>query len=335
MGAIRRFMPFDDENSVFRFKIDTRFVNAGATDGSQLDTQFILPIDTPIGFNFILKVSDGRPAVIVNTNNISTYKTITFSIAGVYEITLIGRANIRFNNMSPDAKKMTLVSEFGLGFKFSSYAFQGAINMIWDAQFVRFNELDRVFINIKGFGANADLSKYIVDSATVATYTFINIINPMTSVLSGFFPSLIDADSFYRETKISSSVTEIKILAPNLVSIRSCFNSTQWRGRFVVQSKALTNISFVFRAVTNPPSLGEVDIRRVTNTTNFITSIMSTTNVNATLLGWQNNFDWSVIPSVTATYDFYNSKYSNNPAVIAAKAFLEAKGIVFTNLTMA
>ena len=62
---------------------------------------------------------------------------------------------------------------------------------------------------------------------------------------------------------------------------------------------------------------------------------MSTANVDATLLGWQNNFDWSVISSVTATYDFYNSKYSNIPAVIAAKAFLESKGITFTRLTMA
>lgn len=336
MSAIRRFYAGNIDNSIFRFTIDTRNIVSGATNGSQLDKQFILPIDTGFGSSFILKVSDGRSDVIVNSNNISTYKTITFATAGIYEITLIGKANIRFNNMSPDAKKMTLVSEFGLGFKFSTYALQDAINMIWDVPFVRFNELNRVFIGIKGFGSNADLSKYIIDSATVATYTFSSIINPMTSVLSGFFPMLTNAQDFYRDAPLAS-VPEVQIIAPKLTTVSGAFYSSNMRGRIVIQSEVLTIMDSLCRGYTSPPSLGEVDIRRVTSASFFINSVMSTANVNATLLGWANNFDWSKIPTIAnkVTLDFFNSKYSNNQAVIAAKTFLESKGITFTRLTMA
>lgn len=59
---------------------------------------------------------------------------------------------------------------------------------------------------------------------------------------------------------------------------------------------------------------------------------MSTANVDATLLGWA-SLDWGIL-TVTCTYNFRSSKYSNNATVIAAKSFLEGKGITFTNLTM-
>ena len=64
---------------------------------------------------------------------------------------------------------------------------------------------------------------------------------------------------------------------------------------------------------------------------------MSRINTDATLLGWVNNFDWSVIPTVTnkVTFHFRGSTYSNNSTIISAKTFLESKGIIFTNLTMA
>lgn len=325
----------DDDFSVFHFQIDTRNIVSGATNGSQIDTRFVLPIDTNFAVNFILKVNDGRGDISVTNANLATAKILNFSVAGIYEISLIGFANLRFNNMSVDSRKMTWVYECGVGFKFSSYAFENCSNMTWDAPFTRFNELNRVFIGCKGFGANAILSRYIVDQATIATYTFANVINPMTSVLSGFFLMLTNADNFYRDAPISS-VTEIQIIAPNLASIEGGFFNSMMRGRIVIKSDVLTNIANLCRGYTNPPSLGEVDIRRVTNASLCISSVMSTTNVDATLLGWVNNFDWSGIPTVTnkVTFDFYNSRYSNNSAVINAKTFLESKGIIFTRLTI-
>lgn len=335
MSIAPRLMALLDEDSVFRFQIDTRNVLSGATNGAQLDKQFILPIDAGTT-NFVLRVNDGRPEVSVTNANLATYKTLTFASPGIYEISLIGTANLRFNNQSPDSRKITWVYECGLGFKFSSYAFEDTINMTWDAPFVRFNELNRVFIGTKAFGASANLATYIVDDAALASYTFANILTPMSSVISGFFLNLTNAQDFYRQAPLAS-VSEVQIIAPKLTTVAGAFYNSQMRGRIVIQSEVLTLMDSLCRGYTNPPSLGEVDIRRITSASLFITSVMSTANVNATLLGWVNNFDWSAIASVAnkVTFDFINSKYSNTPQVIAAKAFLEAKGIVFANLTMA
>lgn len=325
----------EDDESIFRFQIDTRNIVSGATNGSQLDNRFVLPIDVNFPLNFILRVNDGRPDVVVSSSNVTTAKILNFSSPGIYDITLIGRANIRFNNMSVDSRKITWVFEFGVGFRFSSYAFENCINMTWDAPFVRFNELNRIFINCKNFGSNANLSNYIVDQATTASYTFANLISPMTSVLSGFFLMLTDATNFYRDAPLTS-VAEVQIIANNLISASGAFYNSQMRGRIVIKSEVLIDISSICRGYANPPSLGEVDIRRVTSASFFISNLMATTNVDATLLGWVNNFDWTGIPAVTnkVTFDFFNSRYSNTPNVVSAKAFLESKGIVFTRLTI-
>lgn len=335
MSIIPYYLLLDDDDSIFRFQIDTRNILAGATSGAELPNQFILPVDAGTT-NFILKVGDGRPDVVVNNSNIAANKKITFATPGIYEISMIGRAQLRFNNQSPDARKMTWVYEVGLGFKFSSYAFEDTYNMTWDAPFVRFNELNRVFINTKAFGPKANLANYIVDDATMASYTFTSIQTPMTSVLSGFFPNLINATDFYRSTPLQL-VSQVQIIAPNLVTTAGCFYLSNMRGRIVIKSDVLAIIDNLCRGYTNPPSLGEVDIRRVTSASLFISSAMTTANVDATLLGWVNNFDWSFISAVTnkVTFDFYNSRYTNSPNVVAAKAFLESKGILFTRLTIA
>ncbi|WDF45243.1 hypothetical protein PQ459_10065 [Chryseobacterium sp. KACC 21268] len=339
MSIVPFFLMLDDEESVFRFQIDTRNILPGATNGAQLDNRFVLPIDVTFAStyptNFILKVSDGRPDISVSNSNLSTARILTFATPNIYEITLIGTAQLRFNNQSPDARKMTWVYEIGLGFKFSSYAFEDTINMTWNAPFVRFNELNRIFVNTKAFGPLANLSSYIVDDATLASYTFANVATPLTSVISGFFLNLVNGTDFYRSAPLAL-VSEVQIIAPKLTTISGGFYLSNMRGRIVIRSEVLTNMDNLCRGYTNPPSLGEVDVRRITNAALFITSVMSTANVDATLLGWVNNFDWTGIPSVTnkVTFDFYNSRYSNNSAVISAKAFLESKGILFTRLTI-
>ena len=338
MSIAPRLMALLDEDSIFRFQIDTRNILSGATNGAQLANQFILPIDVTFASTyptaFILKVNDGRADVNVNNSNLTTAIILTFSTPGVYEITLIGTAQLRFNNQSPDSRKMTWVYECGLGFRFSSYAFEDTINMTWNAPFVRFNELNRIFVNSKAFGPLANLNNYIVDGATTASYTFTNVANPLTSVISGFFLNLTNGTDFYRSAPLIN-VQEIQIIAPKLTTIAGGFYLSNMRGRIVVKSDVLRNIDNLCRGYNNPPSLGEVDVRRITTAALFITSVMSTANVDATLLGWVNNFDWSGVAPVTnkVTLDFKNSKYSNNPAVLSAKTFLESKGIVFTNLT--
>lgn len=334
MGNSLKFFTMMEDASIFKFQIDTRNIVSGATNGSQLDNQFILPIDSLIT-SLILKVNDGRADTIISSSS-TAGKTVTFSTPGIYELTLIGKAVIRFSSISPDARKMIWTSEFGGGFKIGANAFETTINMTWDVPFVRFTNLTLTFSSSKTFGPRVDLTTYVVDEVETASFTFRNFQTALTTVFSGFFPKLTNATSFYRDAPLSMT-PEVQIIAPNLTTAQSCFYSSGMRGRIVIKSNVLSDISGLCGNIANPPSLGEVDIRNVTNATNFITKTMTTANVNSTLLGWVNNFDWSGIPTVTnkVTLDFYNSKYSNNTAVINAKAFLEAKGIVFTNLTMA
>ena len=337
MSVNRRFFALEDENSVFRFKIDTRFVNAGATDGSQLDNQFILPFlnNTSSGFvkNFIMKVNDGRPDIIVNTVNFITTRIVSFTSPGVYEITCIGMAlNLSFkSSITPDKAKLIYVDRLDPIFTIQDQAFLACINCVFDVSFMVVNNLSLTFNGIKNFGPNANIENYDVSKATTA---YLTLSGTPPKVFQGFFPALTNASQYLKSLNLSLIPT-ITIIATNLTNVSEMLSGSNFRGKLEIRSESLVNIEYLNRYTTNPPSMGLVDIRRVTTATDFITSIMSTTNVDATLLGWQNNFDWSVIPSVTATYDFYNSKYSNNPAVIAAKAFLESKGITFTRLTMA
>jgi len=338
MGVVRRMFPLLAKKSIFRFKIDTRFTNPGATDGSQLDNQFILP--TYSG-NMIVKVNDGRPDIILNGDyvNLRPQRTLTFAVAGEYEITVIGRSSIRFSNISPDQRKIIWVYECGDGFRFLSNAFAGAINMIWDAPHARMNILDRVFIGIKGFGSNADLSKYTVDLATDGIYVVSNTINPITSLFQGFFLNLTSAAQMYRDCNLSPSISKIEMIAPNLTTASSFMVNTNFKGRLIIKSNVLTNISQIMYNGANPPPLGGVDIRNVTSSVNIVSGLMSKANVDSTLLEWANDYDWSAIPNIpnktTINFNFNTGACtcSNTPAVVNALNFLKSKGYLFPYLT--
>lgn len=341
MGVNRRFFPLIAKKSIFRFKIDTRLTNVGATDGSQLDNHFILPVDTGStgNTNFILKINDGRSDILVTGANLSTAKQITFALPGEYEITFIGRCTLRFSNMSPDQRKMTWVYECGDGFRFNSVAFSGAVNMIWDAPHARMNTLDRVFLGIKGFGDNADLSKYSVEMATAGIYIVSNTSNPVTYLFQGFFLNLTSAAQMYRYCNLDPSITKIEMIAPNLTTAASFMINTYFKGKLIIKSNVLTNISQIMYNGSNPPPLGGVDIRNVTSSVNIVSGLMSKANVDSTLLEWANDYDWSAIPNIpnktTINFNFNTGACtcSNTPAVINALNFLKSKGYLFPYLT--
>lgn len=341
MGVNRRFFALEDSTSVTEFFIDTTKTTASSHPQDSL--RFQLPISQNIfsGSGFVISVDDGRADVPVrNLTELNANSTLYFANPGIYKIRLIGSV-LNFScytavGVTYDVNKIIKLTRIGREFRQGRNQWRDCVNM--DLALIESVVLDvdsyGMFYGIKNISCDMNIV-FSLSKVENLTAFLLGVSEPIVTPLSGFFPKLIFASNLYQNTSISSSVTEIEILAPNLTSIAGFFNVAEWRGRFVVQSEALTDISLVFRMVTNPPSLGEVDIRRVTTTTNFITHVMSTANVDATLLGWINNFDWSAIPSVTATYDFFNSKYSNNPSVIAAKSFLESKGITFTRLTMA
>ena len=336
MGVLKRLLNVD-ENNVFRFTIDTTKIVSGATDGSENPLKFVMPFNSSTTItSAILKVSDGRADVVLTNANKDSYKTLTFANAGIYTVELIGKFVLISMSASPDKLKLTEVNKFGYSTTFHVSAFYGCSNLIvkaTDTINLSSSQLS-LFRGIKGFDPIVNLSTWDFSRVFAAAYMFDGVQNPITSVPQGFI-TMANIDRLYQGCNMNT-ISKIEIISDAVTSAQWLYLQCNYRGRIVMKTPNLTNITGLMYATTNPPSLGEIDIRKVTDATNFLVAVMATVNVDATLLGWQNNFDWTnVTNSTKATFDFYNSKYSNSANVIAAKAFLESKGFTFSRLTMA
>lgn len=335
MSVARRFS--DEDTSVFRFKIDTTKIVVGATNGSENPLKFKIPVFYPTSNtnSFIIRVSDGR-ADVSYTGSPTTVGLLdlTFSTAGVYTITLIGKCNsMRFID-AVDKLKLIEVLHFPTKFNFLAGAFQGCSNCWINAQNgLKIASAGNFFNGIKGFGSNFDLGKLDLTKTNDTTLMLANITTTVNSTINAFLSSATSISGLYNGIQFGVSVNKIEIIAPLATNASNFLLNSNFQGRLIIKAP-LTNIFQLTRYLPAPISLGEVDIRYVTASSNFFSGIMSVANVDATLLGWANNFDWAGITSTTA-YNFNGSKHSNSPNVLTAKAFLQSKGITFTNLTMA
>lgn len=341
MGADRRFFALENENSVFKFKIDTRNIAVGATDGSQNPLTFCLPFPS-VGnsaANCIVKVSDGRPDIsIVGQAEVNSKRVLSFTVSGIYDITIIGRVPVftfyTYTEVRYDYRKIIEINIWGKSIGYGVRCFSLCVNLRIKAENTLRLPSDSYafFANIAGI----DVSMNTIDTSDVTSAISIISNVPNSFPLNPFWSKITEFSSVYQNSIFDSSVTKVEIISDSITSCSRTFFGTNFKGRIIMKTPNLATVNNFLQSVTNPPSLGEIDIRNLTSCTNFMSAVMSTSNVDSTLTGWVNNFDWSGIAPVInkVTIDFVNSKYSNNPSVIAAKAFLEAKGYVFTRLTM-
>lgn len=336
MGANRRFFALAQENSILKFTIDTRFINVGATDGSQNSLTYRIPIYYPTSNDnkFIIRVSDGRADVnFVGRSTPATALTLSFATAGIYQITLIGKSNaVVFGGTSANAyDKLKLISidSFGYDFKFPiANVFFGCTNAWINAPNGCKVLNGRNFFNgIKGFGSNFNLSYLDISESIAFTTMFANVQNSINSMINPFINVTNSVSGLFTSANFASNVNKIEIISPTITNAANLVLNSNLQGEIIIDAP-LTSIFQIADGVTNPPIL-KIDIRRVTSNGNFITTVMSTTNVDATLNHWA-SLDWTGFTS-TLTYNFRNSKYSASSA--SAKAFLESKGIIFINLT--
>lgn len=333
--SYRRFFALGAENSVFKFTIDTRNIVSGATNGSQNPLTFSLPINTTIR-TFIVQVSDGRPDYTFDGNNI-----ITFAAPGIYTITLIGRVyGWTFGrNTGYDKLKIISIDHWGSEVIFGLDT-NGGVNVFKDCQNLiinadnglkfRYNSAE-FFVNIRGFAPHVDLLKYDI-SGCLNLPAVTGIYLPLYRVFSPFVNVSTTMLNFYRDVDLSN-VSKVEIISNTVANIQGLLWNSGFQGELKITAP-ITSMGRLLSGVVNPPSVGHVDIRRVTTNAYFIDNVMSTPNVDATLLGWA-SLDWAGFTSTAPAFDFYNSKYSNNSAVIAAKIFLESKNVKFNRLTMA
>ena len=345
MSAPRRFFAQPDELSVFVFTIDTRNIVSGATNGSQNPLQYKIPIihNSSNPTTFILKVNDGRDDVTVaNINSdIESKSLVSFANPGIYQITIIGRVGFyQQSNASVgyDFRKLISIDNWGDYVRYQNACFDGCTNLIIKAT----NPLklpsssNAFFRSVAGF-SEARLDNIIMTDVVQSTSILSGVSTNFLSLFNAFMPKLMNAQGLYGGLQISN-VSKVELIGNSVTSTSGLFGVPlrNFTGELILQTPNNTDIQALCYYFNTTPSLGKVDIRSVTNALNFTRNALTTANTDSTLLGWTNNFDWSGVAPVAnkVTLDFKNSKYSNNPAVISAKAFLESKGIVFTRLTM-
>lgn len=338
MSASRRFFAVDGLNSILVFKINTNNIVTGATDGSENPLTFRMPPATNYSTNScIIRVNDGRPDKIINSSSTESDLTLHFTTAGEYEVTVIGRLGgfSFYNATGYDRKKITLISRT-YNFKFHIRTFFNCSNLVIDSPDVLLlpSDMNNGFIGIKEF--KSDLS--LIDTSKVKAAA--GIINGLQTPLKSLFnPFWLSLSSFevYNNITLDSSIKKIQIISESITSLYQPFNaiSTPLTIELDVQTPNLKQMFRVFYngAIKARSHAGKIDVRNVTDTSQWLNGTFTTAQVDATLLGWANNLPFM---QSGVTWNWNGSKYSNNPAVIAAyNKITNEWGVIFTNLTMA
>ena len=168
-------------------------------------SKFVMPFNSQTFItSAILKVSDGRPDVVLTNANKDANKILTFSAAGTYTIEIIGKFILISMSASPDKQKLIEINQFGFSTTFHISAFQGCSNLIvktTDTINLNSNQ-GNLFAGIKGFDSAVNLSTWDFSRVSGAAYIFNGVQNPMTSVPQGFI-TMANIDRLYKGSSSS------------------------------------------------------------------------------------------------------------------------------------
>jgi hypothetical protein len=343
MNIISYYLLLDDEETPFIFEVDTRNVVSGATDGSENPLSFRIPAPVTSGNSgIVIKVSDGRPDIGISGSTTTANLTLTFTTPGVYEIKIYGRFNSGWTfylaAQGFDRLKITKVKQWPSNTLFFAIrAFQMCSNLVINAPNVLVLPTDSglFFQSIKGF--ESDLSLFDTSKCVTAVGILQLVQNNFNSLLNPFWLNLTSFNNVYSNAKLTASIDKIEVISNSITLFSQALTGLTTplsTIRVVFKTPNLTNMfRFFFSGdIRTKAHGGEIDVRSVNDTSNWLTGTFSTWQVDATLLGW------AQLPYMQAgvTWNWNGSKYSNNPAVIAAYNKITVQwGVIFTNLTMA
>lgn len=325
------------QNSVFEVTVDTRNIVVGAAGSEGDPLTFRLPLRFPTAslHQFIIRVDDGRPDVVFDRTEAGA--VIHFATAGIHKITLIGKSGA-FMDAAYDRNKWIYLSKWGKEFKgFAPNAFQSMVNlMIGFKEPIKISGNRNNFFNgIKGFTPDFDMTKVDVSGVTSFTGFFSGIQLPLPGALNPFINAANSLSLLYAGANMST-VAKVEVVSSTASDFSNFLENSSFQGQLILNAPVY-NMYEMLKGVLNPPSLGKVDVRRVTDSRwiSFITAPMSVANTDSTLIGWA-GLNWAEVMSPGArAVNFRGSKHSDNPTVLSAKSFLQSKGFTFTNLTMA
>jgi len=284
--------------------IDGLFINvttSNTSGGSSTSTQFKIPTVSTGTYNFVVSWGDGTSSTITTWNDGAL--THTYSIAGSYEVDIVGTiTGWQFNN-SLDRLKITEIERWGdLALTSLAGAFYGCANMLITATDT---------LNTSGTTTFADLFRgctalttvpsigtWDTNQVTTMSSTFQSCTNFNSSV-NGWEVSAVTNfnGTFSGCTNFNQSLNSWNVSAAT--SMSSMFeNCTNFNGNITSWvTSSLTNMSTMFRSCAAfNQDIGSWDVADVTNLSNTFQSCVA---FNQSLNSWN-------VAKVTNMNDTFN-----------------------------
>jgi len=312
----------------FVFTIDTE----NTSSGSSLNTQFMMPLVSGGSYNATVNWGDGSSDTITSYNQAEV--THTYTSAGQYEVSIEGTLQGWQFISAGDRLKMLDVKQWGVLDLSTHSAFYGCTNLdasATDAPTVSSTSFFRMFrdcSNFNGAIGNWDISTVTrLDQCFLFCYTFNKPLNSWNvsnvTKLDLTFHSCISFDQDLNSWDTS-----------NVESMNQTFYScSQFNGDiYSWDTSTVENMSFMFyNCDLFDQSLAAWEIDSVTNFTNFMQNAtgLSTSNYDATLISWANQFVNSGLSINFGGSQFTESAYASRFSLIEDDSWTIVDGGIF------
>jgi len=312
----------------FVFTIDTE----NTSSGSSLNTQFMMPLVSGGNYNATVNWGDGSSDTITSYNQQEV--THTYSSAGQYEISIEGTLQgWQFNNAG-DRLKMLDVKQWGVLDLSTDRAFNGCSNLdasASDAPTVSTTSLERMFGDCTNF--NGAIGNWDTSNITDMSYCFVNASTFNQPINSWDLSNVTDIQQmFFEATSFDQDLNSWD--TSNVDNMFSVFyNCSQFNGDiYSWDTSTVENMSYMFyNCDLFDQSLAAWEIDSVTNFTNFMQNAtgLSTSNYDATLISWANQFVNSGLSINFGGSQFTESAYASRFSLIEDDSWTIVDGGIF------
>lgn len=297
MGLTRKIagqLPYVLTESTFKFEVKT----------TTPDETFTLPLVSDGTYNFTINHGDGDSDIITSYN--ASAITHTYSIAGTYNIRITGTITGWQFVGSTSAVLIYDISSWGPIKYVGLNAFYGCTNLTISAtdilDLTETTDLSYLFYGCESLTTIPNISMWDTSSITHFTYMFYKTL--MNDDISGWD---------------TSSLTELKL------AFYEAYNFNRDISGWDVSN--CTSLYYLFSGSNFDQDISSWDVSSITNMENIFNNItISTVNYDALILSWS-----AQVPTVTASFDGGDSKYTSGGEVEIARDAWIAKGWTITD----
>ena len=312
----------------FVFTIDTE----NTSSGSSLNTQFMMPLVSGGSYNATVNWGDGSSDTITSYNQAEV--THTYSSAGQYEISIEGTLQgWQFNNAG-DRLKMLDIKQYGVLDLSTSAAFYGCTNLdasSTDAPTVSSTSFYSMFRNCTNF--NGAIGNWDISTVNILGSCFVDNSTFNQSLNNWNVSSVTNMNSIFKNCKTFDQDLNSWDTS-NVENMGFMFSGcSQFNGDiYSWDTSTVENMtSMLYNCDLFDQSLAAWEIDSVTNFTNFMQNAtgLSTSNYDATLISWSNQFVNSGLSINFGGSQFTESAYASRFSLIEDDAWTIVDGGIF------